>query len=201
LIKNRFKNKREKALDGERTCLLTGTPLPKEKMIRFVIAPDGTLCPDIAEKLGGRGVWLTAHAHLISEALASKIWHRGFKKTPIIPEGFIENLGKLLKDRCLHLLGLSNRAGFVVAGFEKIKEALAKDDIFALIQAENGSPAEEKRLQSLTDGIPVLKILTTEELGQVLGRDVCVHMALKKSKLTQSVWDELCRLNDFFEKE
>ena len=170
-------------------------------MIRFVIAPDGALCPDIAEKLGGRGVWLTARASLISEALSSKIWHRGFKKTPVIPEGFVENLGKLLKDRCLHLLGLSNRAGFVVAGFEKIKEALSGDDIFALIQATDGSPAEGKRLQSLAAEIPVLKVLTTEELGKILGRDVCVHMALKKSKLTLSVWDELCRLNDFFEKE
>ena len=201
MIKNRFKNKHTKALDGERTCLLTGTPLPKEKLIRFVIGPDGSLCPDVAEKLGGRGVWLTAEADVVAKALTSKIWHRGFKKTPTIAPNFVENLEHLLKDRCLHLLGLANRAGYVVFGFEKVKEALSNEDLIALVQATDGSPAEEERLYSLAKDLPVVKVLSAEELGQILGRESCVHLALKKSKLSQTVWDELCRLNDFLKKE
>lgn len=201
MIRNRFKNKHTKALDGERTCLLTGTPLPKEKLIRFVIGPDGSLCPDVAEKLGGRGVWLTASAEVVAKALTSKIWYRGFKKTPTIAPNFVENLERLLKDRCLHLLGLANRAGYVVFGFEKVKEAVAGEDLFGLVQATDGSPAEEERLQSLTKNLPVIKIFLAHELGQILGREMCVHLALKKSKLSQTVWDELCRLNDFLKKE
>ena len=201
MIRNRFKNKHTKALDGERTCLLTGTPLPKEKLIRFVIGPDGALCPDIAEKLGGRGVWLTANADVVAKALTSKIWHRGFKKTPTIAPNFVENLEHLLKDRCLHLLGLANRAGCVVFGFEKIKDATTGGDLFALVQATDGSAAEEERLQSLAKNLPVVKALSAAELGQILGRETCVHLALKQSKLSQTVWDELCRLNDFLKKE
>ena len=201
MIRNRFKNKHTKALDGERTCLLTGTPLPKEKLIRFVIGPDGSLCPDVAEKLGGRGVWLTAEADVVAKALTSKIWHRGFKKAPTIAPNFVENLEHLLKDRCLHLLGLANRAGYVVFGFEKVKEALSNEDLIALVQATDGSSAEEERLYSLAQNLPVVKVLSAEELGQILGRESCVHLALKKSKLSQTVWDELCRLNDFLKKE
>ena len=201
MIKNRFKNKHGKALDGERTCLLTGTPLPKEKLIRFVIGPDGSLCPDVAEKLGGRGVWLTANADVVAKALTSKIWHRGFKKTPVIAPDFVKNLECLLKDRCLHLLGLANRAGYVICGFEKIKQAIPAEDLFGLVQAEDGSAAEEKRLSSLIKDLPVIKALSSADLGQALGKDVCVHLALKKSKLSQTVWDELCRLNDFLKKE
>ncbi|HLF58858.1 MAG TPA: DUF448 domain-containing protein, partial [Alphaproteobacteria bacterium] len=43
-----------------RRCLATGTLRPKAELVRFVLAPDGTVVPDINERLPGRGLWLTA---------------------------------------------------------------------------------------------------------------------------------------------
>ena len=40
-----------------RKCIATGEVRPKDELIRFVIAPDGTVTPDIAGKLPGRGLW------------------------------------------------------------------------------------------------------------------------------------------------
>ena len=45
-----------------RTCIVTRVERPPEEMIRFVLAPHGTVTPDLKRKLPGRGVWITAKA-------------------------------------------------------------------------------------------------------------------------------------------
>ena len=37
-----------------RRCIVTRERLPKERMLRFVLGPGGTLVPDLAGKLPGR---------------------------------------------------------------------------------------------------------------------------------------------------
>src|SRR3954453_10764636 len=48
-----------------RRCIVTRKRLPKEQMIRFVLAPDGQLVPDLAAKLPGRGMWLSASGDVL----------------------------------------------------------------------------------------------------------------------------------------
>ena len=43
-----------------RRCIVTRERLPKERMIRFVVGPDRALVPDLAARLPGRGIWLSA---------------------------------------------------------------------------------------------------------------------------------------------
>src|SRR6201994_1370080 len=43
-----------------RRCIVTRERLPKERMIRFVVGPDRQLVPDLAARLPGRGIWLSA---------------------------------------------------------------------------------------------------------------------------------------------
>lgn len=43
-----------------RRCVVTRESLPKERMIRFVLGPDRQVVPDLAAKLPGRGMWLSA---------------------------------------------------------------------------------------------------------------------------------------------
>src|SRR5579859_3654258 len=43
-----------------RRCIVTRERLPKERMIRFVVGPDRQIVPDLAAKLPGRGIWLSA---------------------------------------------------------------------------------------------------------------------------------------------
>ena len=45
---------------AERFCVVTRAVRPIERMIRFVIAPNGEAVPDIKRNLPGRGVWVTA---------------------------------------------------------------------------------------------------------------------------------------------
>ena len=50
-----------------------------EELIRFVLGPDGTVVPDIRAKLPGRGVWVTARAELVREAVGRQAFSRGLK--------------------------------------------------------------------------------------------------------------------------
>ena len=46
--------------EAERRCIVTGDVQPKGGLIRFVVGPDGMVVPDLAEKLPGRGLWVSA---------------------------------------------------------------------------------------------------------------------------------------------
>src|SRR5882724_11710040 len=43
-----------------RTCIVTGEEGTPERMIRFVVGPQGEVVPDLARKLPGRGLWVRA---------------------------------------------------------------------------------------------------------------------------------------------
>src|SRR5271168_2430772 len=51
-----------------RRCAVTRERLAKEKMIRFVVSPDRVVVPDLAARLPGRGIWLSALGDVIETA-------------------------------------------------------------------------------------------------------------------------------------
>ena len=63
----------------ERTCVVTRRKGQPDDMIRFVAAPDGTVVPDLKRKLPGRGVWVTASAATVAEAVKKGSFARGLR--------------------------------------------------------------------------------------------------------------------------
>jgi len=55
-----------------RRCVVTRERLPKEQMFRFVVGPDRALIPDLAGKLPGRGIWLSASRDVIEGSDATR---------------------------------------------------------------------------------------------------------------------------------
>ena len=51
---------KERDAGAVRKCIATGQVLPTAELIRFVVGPDGTVVPDLAAKLPGRGMWVSA---------------------------------------------------------------------------------------------------------------------------------------------
>src|ERR1700733_1876156 len=49
----------------QRRCIVTRERLPKERMIRFVVGPDRQIVPDLAARLPGRGIWLSASSDVL----------------------------------------------------------------------------------------------------------------------------------------
>ena len=54
----------------ERKCIASGEVRSEARLIRFVVSPDGEVVPDVAAKLPGRGMWLTADRKSLETALA-----------------------------------------------------------------------------------------------------------------------------------
>ncbi len=65
--------------ESERTCIVTRAKAAPEGLLRFVRAPDGAVVPDLRHKLPGRGVWVTADAKVVAQAVKRKAFARGFK--------------------------------------------------------------------------------------------------------------------------
>ena len=184
-------------MDGERRCLVTGEPHPREALIRFALGPDNAVYPDLTEKLGGRGVWVCAQKSILQTAVSKRLFNKGFGKGVKIQQDLVQIVENGLTRHVLDLLSLANKSGAIETGFDKIKEASVKENFAFMIEAKDGSLAERNRLtQSLKEGIPVYLLLSREQLSEHIGRD-CVHLAVKKNKMTATLQKELVRLDAF----
>ena len=75
----------------ERRCIVTGEILPEARLLRFVLAPDGEIVPDVEAKLPGRGIWVSAGRAAIGEAIAKRLFAKAAKaQVRIGPEVIIE---------------------------------------------------------------------------------------------------------------
>ena len=63
----------------ERKCIVTGEVQPKHGLIRFVVSPDKQIVPDLAEKLPGRGIWVSSTNNAVSTAIGKGLFSRGAK--------------------------------------------------------------------------------------------------------------------------
>ena len=186
-----------------RRCIVTRERLPMEKMIRFVVGPDRAIVPDLAARLPGRGIWLSARLDVIepgrAEADSHRLLVRAFARAARGPVAVPSNLPSLLEEalvrRITELLGLARRAGQAMAGFEKAREWLRADRARVVLQASDGSAAERARfLSGVSASVPILDPLPGAAMGRLFGRDFVVHVAIAPGKLGESLVIEAGRL-------
>ncbi len=134
----------------ERTCAVSRAKLEPSELIRFVRAPDGTVTPDLANKLPGRGVWVTLERGMVEKAIRQNAFARGLKQPVQVPEDLAGLIERLLRQRCVAALAIANKAGLVVAGFAKVDAAIGKGRLAALVHASeaaaDGSAKLDRRL-------------------------------------------------------
>jgi uncharacterized protein len=180
-----------------RRCFVSGTVQPTGLMLRFVVAPDGRVVPDVAQRLPGRGLWLTARRDIVSQAVEKRLFARAAKAPVTVEAGLPDLIEALLARRCAELLGLARRAGLVEAGFEKVRAALLKGDAAVLIAALDGAVDGRAKLGALASGLVLVSCLRAEEMGAALGREQAVHVALRPGRLTDLFLATAQRLQGF----
>ncbi|MCM2561933.1 RNA-binding protein [Lutimaribacter sp. EGI FJ00015] len=186
--------KKKASVDGaERKCIVTGETAPKAGLIRFVVGPDATIVPDLAEKLPGRGIWVSADRAAIDKAARKGLFSRAARTKVNAPDDLAERVEAMLARRVVDLLGLARKSGGAVAGFEKVKDWLAKDEAEVLIQASDGSGRGKSKL-STPQGGRFIGWLTADELGLAFGRQNVIHVALAAGGLAPRVVEEAARL-------
>jgi len=107
-----------------RTCIVTGETLPQDGLIRFVLAPDGTVTPDIFKKLPGRGLWVKADAATLRLAVLRNRFAVAARRSVKIPP----DLPGQVESQCLSRLegapGMANRANLLAAGIDGVMNVL-----------------------------------------------------------------------------
>ena len=186
---------RAKSADGpERRCIATGETGDPDRMIRFVVGPDGQAVPDVTGKLPGRGMWVTATREALEMAIAKNAFSRSAKTQVSVPEDLLAHTDALLAARLVNLISLARKAGQAVAGYEKVKGWLETDQARLLIQASDGSERGKSRLHSPPGKDVFIGCLTAQELGLAFGRESVIHGALTAGGLSKSVKAEGIRL-------
>lgn len=159
-------------------------------MIRFVRGPDGEVVPDIAGKLPGRGVWITATREAVETACAKGVFARRFKARSEAPADLADRVERLLAERCIGLIGLARKSGQLVTGFDQVRAALRKRRPAWLIEAADGAEDGRAKVYSLAkalyDDVRIAGALTSAELGMALGREGVIHALLREGPLAGS---------------
>jgi uncharacterized protein len=176
-----------------RRCLVTRARAEKAGMIRFVVGPDRALVPDLAARLPGRGMWLSARADVVETARTRGAFARAARGAVAVPPDLLARLRTGLEQRIGELLGLARRAGQAVAGFDKAGEWVRTGRAALVVQAADGSVDERRRFLSGRD-IPTVAPLPAAALGAVFGRDRAVHVALAPGRLAAILRIEAGRL-------
>ena len=112
-----------------RRCIASGALRPKAELIRFVAGPDGTVVPDLAERLPGRGLWLSPQREEFDRACKRNLFAKAAKAGLRVPGDLAERVEGLLTRRCLETIGLAKRSGQAVSGYEKVAASLASGGV------------------------------------------------------------------------
>jgi len=184
-----------------RMCAVTRAVRPIDELIRFVVAPQGEVIPDLKRKLPGRGLWISASHQAVAEAVRRHQFSKGFKRDVRVAPTLVADTEALLVRSAVEALAMAAKAGQVVSGFGKVEDALKQRQAGALIHASDGAADGIRKLDAIVRqnaGIgdesrefPVVTALTSEQLDLALGRSNVIHAALlagpaSKTFLTRS---------------
>lgn len=186
----------------ERRCIATGESGPVDRLIRFALSPEGEVVPDLAAKLPGRGVWLTADRALAERAVRKRLFARAFRAPARVADDLPSRLETLLAERMVALIGLARKAGQAVAGAEKVRARILSGHAAVLLQARDGAPGGRQKLRALAYGagrrrVAQVEVLDAAELGLAFGRDFAIHAALDAGGFATRLLEEARRLSGF----
>lgn len=209
----------------ERTCAVTRAKLSPAELLRFVRAPDGTITPDLAHRLPGRGVWVTLDRAVVEMAAERNAFSRSLKRAVVVPDDLAGLVERLLVTRCTQALALANKAGLVVAGFAKVEAQIASGTVAALLHASDashdgaakldGKLRARAHLEALANSpdpaagssaprharpirtAQIVTDLTIHELSLALGRENVVHAAVIHGGAARYFLTEIQRLKRY----
>jgi len=189
-----------------RRCIVSGETGEKTGLIRFVLDPEGCVVPDLAGKLPGRGLWVSARRDLVEKAVAKGFFSRAAHAKASASVTLANDVERLLARRAAQALGLARRSGMLVAGFEKVASAIGGGHVALLIEARDGAEDGWRKLEArlkaakaagFAADMPVFRALWADEMGLALGRANAIHAALLKGGMEEKVLADLARLETY----
>lgn len=193
-----------KSEETTRQCLVTRDVLPKNAMIRFVLAPDDSVVPDLKMRLPGRGVWVTAKQEIVQHAVQKGLFARGFKQKVELRGTLAELVAEQMEQGCLSALSMARKAGQIVTGFAKVETAIAQGSAVGLIHASDAAEDGQKKMAQAVrrhlgrdDELPIVRRFSAEALSTALGQGNVVHGALLAGSAGKAALKQVARLEAY----
>jgi len=188
-----------------RRCIVTRAERPQEDLIRFVAGPDDDIVPDLARRLPGRGVWVTAELAAVESAIKAKAFSKGLKRQVTVSPDLARTVEALILKRALEALSLANKAGLVSSGFEKVEALLDSGRAGVLLHGADAATGGRQKLDRKFRAIqgdkgqeaPIVDWLTVEQLSLAIGQSNVVHAGLTNGGATKRFLSEAERLRRY----
>ncbi|MEZ5668416.1 MAG: RNA-binding protein [Alphaproteobacteria bacterium] len=184
--------------EPERRCIVTGARGDAADLLRFVVGPGQEVVPDLDGKLPGRGLWVTADAATVAEAVRRRAFARAAKAAVNAADDLADRVGGLLTDRLIAAVALARRAGDAVCGYEKVRAVLHSGRASVLLSARDRQADGARKLRALAQAldrpVPLVDLLDADQLGRPFGRQESVHAAIAAGPMTTKVMGAAGRL-------
>jgi predicted RNA-binding protein YlxR (DUF448 family) len=186
----------------QRKCIVSGEVLPDSRLVRFVIAPDGQVTPDIAAKLPGRGIWVGATNAALATAIKRGLFAKAAKANVKVADDLASRVEAQLLARMQSDLGMARRAGLLLMGFDTVLRGLQSEAPPVLVlEASDGAADGKRKLFGACHArglkIQTIECLTSAELSVAVGRENVIHAALKSGRLQERLSLDAERLSGF----
>jgi len=189
--------------DPQRSCLGCREVRPKNELLRFVLDPEGTLFPDIARKLPGRGSYTCFNRGCLEAAVKRKQFNRSFKgEVRLLPEAeLLELVRKVMEEKICSLLALANKAGKAVSGTDKVMDKLRRGEAAILILAADISGESKAKFCAVAAkaGVETFMFSMKDRLGGPLGKEIRTAIAVQHGSFAKTLQTDLKRYWNFFE--
>lgn len=191
-----------KKAEQERTCAVSREPCDPSRLIRFVAGPGDVIVPDLKRKLPGRGVWVTASADMVAQAVKRNAFSRSLKRPVKADSQLPEQVDALLLEDARQSLAMTNKAGKVVSGAFQVEKLIQSGSVAAIVHALDGSPDGIRKIsQTLfrifgerTGEVPRVEIFDSGQLGLALGQTNVIHAALRQGAASDAFLSRVGRL-------
>jgi hypothetical protein len=172
-----------------RTCIVTREVLPRQRMLRFVLSPEGEVVFDPRAELPGRGAWLKPAPGIIEEALRRNAFARAFRQKVRVPPDLEARVRRQLEQQAVQLLSLARKAGEATSGFDRVAGWIDAGKVAVLVQAADGARDGRRKLAARLrrEGrtAEIVDFLDSAQLGLAFGRPNVIHAALRHGGLAR----------------
>lgn len=169
----------------QRSCLGCRETRDRDRLIRFVLSPQGDVVPDLDAKLPGRGAYTCISSRCLEVAVKQRLFNRAFKSDVkvLAPDGMVALVSHLMRERILGYLGLANRAGQVISGSSLVCDAMRGNNKPGLVLVAvdvSGSIGEKIISLAALHQVRTEKVMTKEEFGAILGKSLRSAVAVRQ---------------------
>ncbi len=182
----------------DRMCIVTRVVKLEDELIRFALAPDGMVVPDLKRKLPGRGVWVSLDRKILGDALKRNMFSRGFGVDAKAGPELADLVGSLLRKDILAALSLARKAGLALSGFMKVEEALTKGNVRMIFHASDGSVDGRQKLdRKCATNVVIFDLFASGDLDLAFGKSNVIHAAVANGGMAEKLLDYARKLAQY----